>query len=113
MKRMRKGPRRWKRNSGGDNFRPSNDANRRPKRSCSRHWIPDGARAGRAAAVVGSGGRPCRAAAAEERNVEAASCGAALPSPLPGTASAWGGGVRCSVACESEPLDVGCIFFHN
>jgi len=83
VKRMRKGPRRWKQNSGGDNFRPSSDANRRPKRSCSRRWIPGGALA---APAAGTGGRPCRAAAA--RNAEAASCGAALPSPPPGIASA-------------------------
>lgn len=69
VKRMRKGPRRWKQNSGGDNFRPSSDANHRPKRSCSRRWIPGGALA--APAVAGTGGRPCRAAAA--RNAEAAS----------------------------------------
>lgn len=77
-------PRRWKRNSDGDSFRPSSDANRRPKRSCSRRWIPGGALA--APAAAGTGGRPCRAAAA--RNVEAASCGAALPSSSSGIASA-------------------------
>lgn len=58
--------------------------------SCSRRWIPDGARAtaARAVAAAGTGGKPCRAGAAAVRNVEAASCGAALPWRRRGTASA-------------------------
>jgi len=85
--RRREGPRQWKRNSGGDNSRPSSDANRRPIRFCSRRWIPDGARAARVGAAADTGGRRRRAAAAARHNVEAASCGAALPSQPRGTAS--------------------------
>ena len=62
---------------------------------------------------MGSGGRPCRAAAAEERNVEAASCGAALPSPLPGTASASTGAAASaapSLANQSRWMLVASSF---
>lgn len=85
-KRKKEGPRRWKRNSDGDNFRPSSDANRRPTRSCSRRWIHAGARAGADVARVGTGGGG-KAYMAAARNVEATTCGAALPSPPQDTAS--------------------------
>lgn len=81
-------PRQWKRNSGGDSFRPSNGANRRPRSFYSRRWIPD-ARVARAGLAAGTGGgKAYRTAVAAARNVEAATCGAALPWPPLGIASA-------------------------
>lgn len=88
-KQEEEGPRRWKRNSGGDNFHPSSDANRRPRWSCCRRcWIPDVDAGGEERAVVGTGGKACRAEVAAARNVEALTWDAALPSPSPGIASA-------------------------
>jgi len=97
------------RNSGGDNFRPSNDANRRPIRFCSRRWIPDGARAARAGAAAGTGGRRRRAAvaAAARHNVEAASCDAALPWQPRGTASGATAAGRAQAAAVAAAWSAG------
>ena len=75
-------PRGWKRSTDADSSRPSSDANRQPKPSCSRrHRIHSGeARA----AARGAGGGKARSAAA--RSAAAATWGAALPSPPPDTA---------------------------
>ena len=81
------GPRRWKRSNCGGNSRPSNGANRRPRSSYSlRRQIPAAAGDGvEPAHAAGTGGMARSAAAAEVRNAEVASSGAALPSPPPDT----------------------------
>lgn len=108
---MEIGPRQWKRSSYGGNSRPSNDVNRRPRRSCSRRWIPAAAAAvavdvGRAGDAAGTGGTPCSEEVAA-RNAEVASSGAALPWPPPGTASpSTAAEAEAVVAVDSAPAAV-------
>ena len=69
-------PRPWNQNSHGDNSRPSNDVNRRPRSFCSHRWIPDAdAGASEVHAVPADTGdrKECSAAVAvaAEGNVEA------------------------------------------